>query len=72
MRALLILVVIVLLMALVGWIAFDQGEDSAVMELKTDKIQQDTSDAIRNTRDWIGETGEDVKQSLPEPAVETR
>jgi len=71
MRVLLILAVVILLLALIGWIAFDRGDDSAGIELKTDKIQQDTSEVIRNAREWIGETGEDVERSLPDPSLET-
>lgn len=65
MRVLLIVAVVLLLMALGGWIVFNRSDTSASVELKTDKIQGDTSDAIRNTRDWIGDRSEDVQRALP-------
>ena len=55
MRMIVIIGLIVLVLAVAGWIGFRSGDGSASVEIKTDKIQDDTSEVIRNTREWIGE-----------------
>lgn len=65
MRILLIVAVVLLLMALGGWIVFNRSDTSASVELKTDKMQDDTSEAIRNTREWMGDRSEEVQRALP-------
>jgi len=65
MRILLIVAVVLLLMGLGGWIVFNRSDSSASVELKTEKIQDDTSEAIRNTREWMGDRSEEVQRALP-------
>ena len=53
MRALLILILIVVLMAMGGWLVFNFGNNSASVELQTDTIKQDTSQAVEKTKEML-------------------
>jgi Flp pilus assembly protein TadB len=66
MRVLLIVAAILLLMALGGWIVFNRSDSSASVELKTEQIQEDTSEAVRNTREWLEDAGDELRQALPD------
>ena len=46
MRALIFLAVIVLVLALVGWISFSKGPDRTSINIESDKIRQDTKQVM--------------------------
>ena len=62
MRLLIVLFVIVVLMVLAGWIVFDVRNNSATIELQTEKIQQDTSQAVEQAGDSLRKAGESIKR----------
>jgi hypothetical protein len=67
MRVILVIVLVVFVMAVAGWIGFRRGDGRASIEVKTDKIQQDTSDAIRRTGEWMDGSREQDVPSPPAP-----
>ena len=68
MRVLLILAVIILLMALGGWLVFNRNENSSTIEIQTDKMQEDASDAVRGAQEWVEDTAEGLDRSIETPA----
>ncbi len=62
MRLLIVLFVIVVLMVLGGWIVFDVRNNSATIEVQTEKIQQDTSQAVEQASDSLRKAGESIKR----------
>jgi hypothetical protein len=59
MRAILILAVIALLMGLAGWMTIDSDTGRTSINFETDKIQQDTGNAVNNAESMI-ESGADA------------
>ncbi len=68
MRTFLVIVVILLLMIFGGWIVFRSSDGSAGVELRTDKIERDTSEAVEKSREWVDHAANEVDRSIdPEP-----
>jgi arsenate reductase-like glutaredoxin family protein len=59
MRAILILAVIALLMGLAGWMTIDSDTGRTSINFETEKIQQDTENAVDNAESMI-ESGADA------------
>lgn len=53
MRLLLIIVVVALLLSFAGWLAFDFSGNRASVEVRTDKIEQDTDEILETSKDLI-------------------
>ncbi len=53
MRALLVFVLIVLLLALGGWLVFDFSGNRAGVEVRTEKIQEDTNRMLENAKETL-------------------
>lgn len=64
MRALLILLIIVVLMAMGGWLVLNIGSNSASIELRTDKIKQDTSQAVENTKEMFNRAENGIDKAI--------
>ncbi len=64
MRALLVLVLIVVLMAMGGWLVFNFGNNSASVEIRTDKIERDTSQAVEKTKDLLHRAENGLDKSI--------
>jgi hypothetical protein len=48
MRALILLVIVILALALAGWISFSKSPDRSSINLETQQIQQDTDRALES------------------------
>ena len=53
MRVLIAIVVIIVLMALAGWIVFDFSGNSASVEVRTDEIQHDTQAIVDKSKEIL-------------------
>jgi Tfp pilus assembly protein PilX len=75
MRVILILAVIALLMGLAGWMTINNDPGRTSINFETDKIQQDTENAVDNAErmiesgtDAISDNDEVYEQPVAEPA----
>jgi hypothetical protein len=67
MRALLILAAIVLVLALVGWISFSKGPDRASINIESDRIRQDTKQAMQSGAEMLHKAGDKVETEANRP-----
>lgn len=67
MRFFLLLVVVVLVMALLGWITFNGGNDAATITIDKGKMRHDTETAVEN----IKEAANRVRHSADRPTTAT-
>lgn len=67
MRFFLLLVVVVLVMALLGWITFNSGNDAATITIDKGKMRQDTETAAEK----INEAVNRVRHSADRPTTAT-
>jgi cytoskeletal protein RodZ len=63
MRALILLVVVILVLALAGWISFSKSPDRSSINLETQQIQQDTDRALESGSNLLREAGEAVDRA---------
>jgi hypothetical protein len=68
MRALLFLAVIVLVLALVGWIKFFKDQDRAGVSVETEKVRQDTKQAMEAGADLLKDAGQAVDRPKEAPS----
>ena len=54
MRWVIAVVVIVLIMALLGWLRFDNQEGNPSIEMDTNRMQQDTQEVVDQAKDAVG------------------
>lgn len=64
MRAIIILVLLVLLMALAGWVTYSEGPGRSSINIETDKIERDAKDAAESASDAL-ETGANALRGEP-------
>ncbi|TWT66730.1 hypothetical protein Pla123a_46180 [Posidoniimonas polymericola] len=69
MRAIVGIALLVLVLALIGWISFDSSDERPGVNLETDKIEQDV-DALSESVKQAGETFEREVQEKREEGVE--
>lgn len=60
MRLLIILFAIVLLMIIGGWLVVDFRKDATTIEIRTDKMKQDASEAVEQASDRLNRVGEKI------------
>lgn len=71
MRAFLLILILVLVLAGIGWIGFYYSERDAGVNVDTDKIQKDTERVIDKTKDLLdGDRDQLEEDSDNTPAVE--
>lgn len=58
MRALIVLAVIVLVFALVGWISFSKGPERTSINIESDKIRQDTKQVMESGAQVLHRAGD--------------
>jgi hypothetical protein len=61
MRALILLAVIVLVLALVGWISFSKGPDRTSINIESNKIRQDTKEVMESGAKMLHKAGDNVE-----------
>jgi hypothetical protein len=64
MKALLVIVAIVAVLALIGWITFGTGDDRASLSIETDKIRQDTREAVEEGGEFIEGARQEIREEL--------
>jgi Na+-transporting methylmalonyl-CoA/oxaloacetate decarboxylase gamma subunit len=62
MRFLIVLIILVVLMVIGGWLVIDFTDNSAKVEVQTDKIMQDTSEAVEQVSENFKKAGEAISQ----------
>jgi hypothetical protein len=67
MRALILLAVIVLVLALVGWISFNKGPDRTSINIESERIRQDTKQVMESGAQILHKAG-DKAESSREPS----
>ncbi len=67
MRALIILAVILAVMFFAGWLVVSNSGDSASLEIRTDKIKEDTAEVVENTKEVFSEAGERIEDAVAKP-----
>jgi hypothetical protein len=70
MRALLILAAIILILALVGWISFSKGPDRASVNIESERIRQDTKEAMQSGAEMLHKAGDKVQREANRPPNE--
>jgi hypothetical protein len=69
MRALLILIAVVVLLALIGWITFSNDSGRTSINVETDEIRQDTGEAMQKGSELLNNAQEEVApEADSEPA----
>ena len=66
MRALILLVAIVFILALIGWVTFGTGPGRSSVNLETDKIRQDTQQALESGAEALEDAKEAVRPTTDE------
>ncbi|SFJ20395.1 hypothetical protein [Planctomicrobium piriforme] len=72
MRGLLILAVIILVMALVGWITFQNNDRQPAVILNTDKIEADTREIVHEGQEAATKAGQAVQAAVDEVRSDRR
>jgi hypothetical protein len=62
MRAVLVLLAVVLLLAVAGWISFSQAPGRSSINLETEKIRSDTGEAMESGADILHKAGDKLEQ----------
>lgn len=73
MRALLIVIALVLVFAFLGWITFSKSPDHTSVNLETDKIRSDTTNAMQSGAEMLHRAGDkvDSTRAPSNPPAET-
>jgi hypothetical protein len=64
MRGFIILAVILLVFALVGWISFSKGPDRASINLESDRIRQDTKQVMESGAELLHKAGDEIGDEI--------
>lgn len=64
MRAVIIVLVIVLILAAVGWLQFSSPNGDPTLRVDTDKVKQDTTGIVEQSKQAIDRTAEAVDASI--------
>jgi hypothetical protein len=69
-RALILIAIIILLFALIGWVTFGTGPGRSSINLETDRIRQDTREALESGANALHNAEEAVRPDDAENHVE--
>ena len=69
MRALLIIVVLVVVLALVGWIRFSSPEGDPTIRVDSDKVKADTAVIVEKTKQAIDNTANKIEENTEPQGV---
>jgi hypothetical protein len=64
MRGILVLILIVVVLAVVGWISFGRDGDSASINLETKEIKEDTQKALDTGAQLLKRAGEKIDNAV--------
>lgn len=68
MKALIGLVLVVVLLAVVGWITFSPTDDRTSINIETEKIQRDTQEIVDNGRELIQGAEREMDEAVDDDA----
>jgi Flp pilus assembly protein TadB len=69
MRAIIIVAVILLVMVALGWLSFRASQDRATMTIETQKIEQDTEQAVEKGREVWQDARKNLRDGRDQPAT---
>ena len=69
MRALLVIVVLVVVLALVGWISLSTPDGDPTLRVNSDKVKEDTAVIVDKTKQAIGNVADKVNESTESQSV---
>lgn len=61
MRALLLVLAVVLILALIGWISFSKGPERTSINLEKNKIREDTKQMMQSGAELLHKAGDKVE-----------
>jgi len=64
MRAIIVILFVVLILAAVGWLRFSSPNGNPSMEIDTAKVRQDTSDVVEGSKRAVGVAADDLDERL--------
>jgi hypothetical protein len=70
MKKLLLAAIVIGLMIFGGWLVVKVGSESTSMELRTDRIKEDTSKAVDKVKQGVEKVGERIEQTSEAPTIE--
>jgi hypothetical protein len=71
MRAVLILIAIVLVLALVGWISFSKGPERSSINVEMERIRTDTNEAVRSGGELLHKAGDKLEEKAAPDSAKT-
>ncbi len=69
MRALIVIVVILLILGLVGWLRFSLPDGNPTIRVDTQKVKQDTSELMENSKQAVDIAAEKIDQSIDRDTI---
>jgi hypothetical protein len=69
MRAILLLVAIVVVLALVGWISFSKGPDRTSINIESGRIREDTKQVMESGAEVLHKAGDKVEAETTQDSV---
>ncbi|TWU02012.1 hypothetical protein [Neorhodopirellula pilleata] len=69
MRAVVVILVILLILGLVGWIQFGSPNGDPGIRIDTEKVEQDTSEMVEQSKRVIGDTAEKIDESIQRETI---
>jgi hypothetical protein len=70
MRALLVLIVVIALLAFAGWLTFSSGPGRTSVNLETNEIREDTKEIVRSGAEILDKAGDELQPSDDTAPVE--
>jgi len=66
MRAIIVIIFLVLILAAVGWLRFSSPNGNPSVEIDAAKVRQDTSEVIESSKRAVGAAADDIDSRLNE------
>jgi hypothetical protein len=72
MRTIIALAIVLLVLALVGWITFSQGDGRSSINVETERIREDTQDALESGSNLLQDAERQLNDRSSQPTGTTR
>ncbi|WP_283434617.1 hypothetical protein [Neorhodopirellula lusitana] len=69
MRVLIVVVVILVILGLVGWLRFSSPDGNPTIRVDTQKVKQDTSELMENSKQAVDIAAEKIDQSIDRDTI---
>ena len=70
MRTFIIFVLLIAVMVMAGWVVFNFGENTSSVEIRTDKIKQDTAEFMQKSERIVDEAEEELDANDGRPVYQ--